>query len=248
MAESGIYEIVNLVNGKRYVGSAVEFARRWRGHRSCLVRGKHHSRYLQNAWNKYGEAAFDFRVIELCDPQILIEREQFHINERAEYNCSPSAGSILGLKLTEEQKQRRRGRKQSPEWVAKRLAAHIGAKRSPETRAKIAAKARGRKLPPRSAEYRQKISERTKGRQMSPEHMAKLQEGRRNRIFTDQQRMALSEALKQSYQDGRRSRERPPEYRAKIAAALRERAKDPKVRERLSRQARDAAQRRKSAS
>lgn len=33
MKASGIYEITNLINGKRYVGSAVNMYRRWYAHR-----------------------------------------------------------------------------------------------------------------------------------------------------------------------------------------------------------------------
>lgn len=51
-ASSGIYEIVNTINGKRYVGSAVSLKRRWVDHRRDLRAGKHHSRHLQNAWAK----------------------------------------------------------------------------------------------------------------------------------------------------------------------------------------------------
>lgn len=58
MAESGIYEIVNLVNKKRYVGSAINLRVRWRQHRSALIRGDHANTLLRRAWNKHGEANF----------------------------------------------------------------------------------------------------------------------------------------------------------------------------------------------
>src|SRR5690606_34420785 len=52
---SGIYEIHCTKSGRRYVGSAVNFSARWRLHYTQLCAGKHHSRHLQRAWNKYGE-------------------------------------------------------------------------------------------------------------------------------------------------------------------------------------------------
>ena len=55
--QSGIYEILNTANGKRYIGSAVHFARRWYLHCWKLNRGEHHSAKLQNAWNKHGAGA-----------------------------------------------------------------------------------------------------------------------------------------------------------------------------------------------
>ena len=64
---SGIYAIVNTVNGKRYVGSAKRFRTRWNAHRAALNKGLHHSRHLQSAWNKYGAEAFVFTIIEFCE-------------------------------------------------------------------------------------------------------------------------------------------------------------------------------------
>jgi hypothetical protein len=56
---TGVYQIINLTNGKRYIGSAANkrgFDQRWSIHRTLLFQGKHHSSKLQNAWNKYGAA------------------------------------------------------------------------------------------------------------------------------------------------------------------------------------------------
>jgi hypothetical protein len=53
---SGIYQIRNKANGHRYVGSSNNIQERWHKHISDLNRNKHHSRHLQNAWNKYGSA------------------------------------------------------------------------------------------------------------------------------------------------------------------------------------------------
>ena len=103
MVSSGIYEIVNTVNGHRYVGSAVNITQRWFRHKSDLNKNKHHSRHLQRSWNKYGSESFEFRVLEHCFFFMLIPREQFYIDELApEYNNSHTAGSPLGVKHTDE--------------------------------------------------------------------------------------------------------------------------------------------------
>ena len=68
---SGIYAIVNCVNGKRYVGSAVNFRRRLYGHRSHLRRGTHHNHHLQTAWVKYGHDAFVFFILEYVEIPML---------------------------------------------------------------------------------------------------------------------------------------------------------------------------------
>lgn len=75
----GIYSILNKENGKIYVGLSTNVDRRWKEHRSELNQGKHHNSYLQNAWNKYGESAFEFNILEYCDEDELSEKEIFWI-------------------------------------------------------------------------------------------------------------------------------------------------------------------------
>src|ERR1043165_6253801 len=106
-ALSGIYEIVNLVNGKRYIGSAVRIEARWSVHRHLLGKGDHHSRHLQNAWSKYGSKAFGFKIIAVCAPAELIKREQEFIDRlKPEYKTLRKAGSTLGLKWSPEARAR----------------------------------------------------------------------------------------------------------------------------------------------
>lgn len=59
-----IYQILNSVNGHRYVGSAVNLKSRLYSHWSQLRRKVHHSPYLQRAFNKYGEGNFSVSVLE----------------------------------------------------------------------------------------------------------------------------------------------------------------------------------------
>jgi group I intron endonuclease len=60
----GIYKIINVVNNKFYVGSAVDLKRRKTRHFSELRNNRHSNGKLQNAWLKYGEQAFVFVVVE----------------------------------------------------------------------------------------------------------------------------------------------------------------------------------------
>ena len=72
----GIYKIINLINNKFYVGSAEIFARRKRIHWWRLRRGDHSNAKLQAAWNKYGESAFVFAVVEeVQDKENLLAAE-----------------------------------------------------------------------------------------------------------------------------------------------------------------------------
>ncbi len=106
----GIYVIRNKDSGKVYVGSSVNISKRWRHHLSDLRLEKHHALRLQRSWNKYGESAFFFEIVEnLIDPSILIKREQYWIdaykaiNPINGYNVCPAAGTVRGTKRTDEQ-------------------------------------------------------------------------------------------------------------------------------------------------
>lgn len=102
---SGIYVIRNAANGKKYIGSAVNVRSRYSKHLSLLRAGRHHSRHLQSAWNKYGEDSFLVELVEPCAPEALVEREQRWIDELApEYNAAPKAGSTLGYRYTPVQR------------------------------------------------------------------------------------------------------------------------------------------------
>ena len=43
----GIYAIVNTANGRRYIGSSADLARRWKVHRKDLERGTHANVHLE---------------------------------------------------------------------------------------------------------------------------------------------------------------------------------------------------------
>ena len=120
---SGIYIIQNTTNRKTYVGSAVNILRRWYDHRSNLRRNEHENPHLQRAWIKYGEASFQFSVIEeIADTSLLVSAEQDWIDTCSpEYNICRVAGSHLGTKHSAEAK-------------AKMSAAKLGGKQSPEHR------------------------------------------------------------------------------------------------------------------
>lgn len=84
---SGVYQILNLVNGKRYIGSSICLERRLSTHLRNLRKGMHSNNYLQQAWNKYGEDSFSFKVLQICSKYDLIFREQAFLDF---YDCSNS--------------------------------------------------------------------------------------------------------------------------------------------------------------
>ena len=88
----GVYAITNEINGKRYVGSAKNIKRRFAEHKRDLNGQKHHNIVLQRSWNKYGEQSFSFDMIEECDEERRIEREQWYLdNEKNLYNIAKEA-------------------------------------------------------------------------------------------------------------------------------------------------------------
>ena len=73
--KSGIYCITNLTDTKVYVGKATNLKGRISAHKHLLRKDKHVNIYLQRAWNKYGEANFEFSIIQECEIDLLPEME-----------------------------------------------------------------------------------------------------------------------------------------------------------------------------
>ncbi|MDY0282629.1 MAG: GIY-YIG nuclease family protein [Salinivirgaceae bacterium] len=128
---SGIYQIRNTVNGKRYVGSSVNMRARWRTHRTMLKHRKHHAQKLQNAWNKYGCKAFVFEVLLICAKEDLVFFEQRALDTlhavRGGYNTSLGAEAY-------------RRERNSKEHNARISASHIGKACPEEVKAQISRK------------------------------------------------------------------------------------------------------------
>lgn len=124
MSESGIYKIKCLINGKFYVGSSINLQKRKGTHFGDLKENRHSNKYFQNAWNKYGEDSFEFEVLEECPKTLLIEREQHYLDtltpwkREIGYNIYKDAKSRLGMKCSEESKEKMRqaklGKKRFP--------------------------------------------------------------------------------------------------------------------------------------
>lgn len=76
----GVYIILNLLTHKFYVGSSIRCRLRIDRHIRALSKNQHENVYLQNAWNKYGQDAFMFVVIEECKAEDRFIREQYWID------------------------------------------------------------------------------------------------------------------------------------------------------------------------
>ena len=77
----GIYCIKNKINGKVYIGSSNNIERRFKRHKTELNTKRHSNKYLEKAYNKYGEENFEFIILELCNEEKLIQKEICYISK-----------------------------------------------------------------------------------------------------------------------------------------------------------------------
>jgi len=194
----GIYTIANTVNGKRYIGSAVNISDRVTLHKMSLRRGDHHSSKLQRAWAKYGEEAFVFEPLLECSRDNLLFYEQRAIDRfdaavDGGYNVAKVAGAAgRGRKVSDETKAKisaaHKGKKRSPEFCAMRSAIMSGRSQPVSVRAKISATLMGRKKPQSvidalkarvvTDEMRAQISKKLKGHSVSIESRERMRVSR----------------------------------------------------------------------
>lgn len=174
----GIYKIINVINNKFYVGSAVDLKRRKTRHFSELRTGKHNNRHLQAAWGKYGEQAFIFVVVKELPPaaDLLAEENVWlkeHVGKDYCYNLGVDAvAPTLGWS---GEKSPTWGRKRTPEELAAQ--SWTGKTHTPEAKERIRRHLLGK---PKSAEVRAKISATLSGEgnywygKKRPDHGAKV--------------------------------------------------------------------------
>ena len=179
---SAIYGIRHMPSGRVYVGSATHLKARWKVHCNSLRKGKHHSRYLQAAWDKYGSDSFEFVVLEIVpEKSRLLDQENEWItslqsaNPKHGFNMCPTAGSQLGMKHSPEARQKmsksQKGKVKTESHQLAINAALKGRKLSPECKQKLSASHTGTSM---SKEARAKMSESRKGKTASPEARAKI--------------------------------------------------------------------------
>ena len=175
---AGVY-VITAPSGKRYVGSAVNFARRWQVHRARLKAGTHHNRPLQAAYDKHGLEGLSFARLIVCRPEQAVMYEQIALDAlRPELNVAPQAGNTLGYRHTEETRAKfatRRRRTYTFEQVVAQVA-KVRRPMTPEQRAAHAERMSRRDYTV-SAETREKLRQANLGKKLGPmsdEHKAKI--------------------------------------------------------------------------
>lgn len=131
--KSGIYLIFNKKSGKAYIGQTIDLQRRKKDHIRALRKGEHHNRYLQRAFNKDGENAFSFIVLERCKKEDLDAQERHWImhyqtmDSFIGYNLE--SGGNEGKEVSEKTRDTKRGCN-NPMYGKKLSAEHLEILRS----------------------------------------------------------------------------------------------------------------------
>ena len=90
--ETGIYKITCSENNRIYIGSAKNLLKRWLRHLNDLRNNKHVNIHLQRTYDKYGENSFKFEIVENCDVDNLLVREQYYLDLlKPEFNIGKNA-------------------------------------------------------------------------------------------------------------------------------------------------------------
>jgi len=180
----GVYEIENSLSMKRYVGSSVNIENRWRRHKTDLRKNRHHSQYLQRAWNKYGENSFAFNVLVVCERRFLQEYEQWYLdNKNCEYNVSdnvesPTRGKHISAEHIEALRKANLGNQYT-----------LGYNHTEESKEQISANnAKYWNGKSRSNQTKELISKALKGRPLTEETKRKMSEARMGHIVSEETR------------------------------------------------------------
>ena len=185
---SGIYQIRNETNERIYIGSAKEFKSRLTCHLKSLRKGTHHNKFLQNDFNKCGEDAFIFEVIEVVEGEqsdrLLIEQRYIDVHYDNQDSCynfmkkTNNEGRSCFSKTPEETRklisENSKAMWADEEWKEKRLA-----------------KAR-------TAEFRKKQSEKQKLVAANPKN-GNSSEAHKKRFASIQHRKKQSKILKDAW-------------------------------------------------
>jgi group I intron endonuclease len=181
-----VYLITCTVNGKKYVGiTKSDLATRWRGHRQCARMGVKTALY--NAIRKHGADRFVIRVLATATTRKML--------------CALERAFIVALNT------------RAPNGYNLTAGGDGTSGMSPETRAIVSEKNRGRK---HTDEVKRLISEAGRGRKHSPESREKISKKHVGKVLSEEHRRKMSEAAKR-----RAKPKRTPEHIAAMHDGLR---------------------------
>lgn len=82
----GIYSIYSKTQNCYYIGKSKDIHKRILKHKSDLRLSRHHSPYLQNTYNKYGEEDLVYTIIQECSYEESGELEKYYIKKYDSFN------------------------------------------------------------------------------------------------------------------------------------------------------------------
>ena len=138
----GIYQIVNIVNNKKYIGQSINIRDRFIRHKYQLNKNIHDNKKLQNAWNKYGKEFFKFEVLIECDRDCLekLEKQEVERISGYSYNISKNYDNLYGINNPFYGKRHTKNTKEKMSLIAKDRTGNknhnYGKKNSTESRIK----------------------------------------------------------------------------------------------------------------
>jgi len=106
--KSGIYRWNNTITNKSYVGSSKNLGSRlsvYYSRKSMLAKVKTRTSIIYSALLKHGHDNFSLDILEYCEIDLLVEREQYYLDLlKPNYNILMAANSRLGSKHSLETK------------------------------------------------------------------------------------------------------------------------------------------------
>ena len=205
--KSGIYGIKNLINGKWYIGQSKNIFARRHKHFYTLKHNLHQNDHLQSSFNKYGESAFEFHIIEEVDESMIDAREKtwiLHYNSiDPAYGYNEESGGSFGKHYSEERRKKlsEARRKQGPfsKERCQNMSVGIKAAWTDERRKILSEKMRGNKYTTGttlSEERRKNLSKKLTGKIRTIEHRIHLSQALTGRHHSEATKCKISEIQK----------------------------------------------------
>lgn len=202
--KSGVYAVKLIDDGRIYIGQSVNIDNRLRNHLSSLRHEHHHNKYLQNAFNKYGENSFSFSIIEMVPVKDLDDREKYWISELSSDNpffgfnlvsggnSNKTTPQIVRIKISNGL----RGRILTYDTRKKISDSRLGMKFSDSHKAAIRKSKTGVNNPgygkKRTEKTRLLMSIAQKGKVLSAEHRANISKAMKGRSWSERRRLSAT--------------------------------------------------------
>jgi len=179
-AKSGIYMWTNLLTGDIYIGQSSDLSKRFRKYFTLSYLKSKESFIISRALIKYGYVNFSVSILEYCDKDILLEKEQYYLDSlQPQYNILKIAGSSSGYNHSQESRDKRSKALKGIYTGSK--SALFGTTHSKETIAKMSLNRRGEK----NTFY---------GKTHNEESLVLMREKALNRVHTSETRDKMSKS------------------------------------------------------